>query len=271
MEREDRGRAADLMASALHSSWFCGRPGLVRETAAATARLATSAGVDGDARLSAMTGAALVICGRLKAAEPCLRRSIELATGAEPFVLAYAANSHGWLCEYRAAREAAARALDVAHQLGAEGSVAFAGQLLSEYQCTLGEFDAAAAVWTDTVRVGEETGQPQVIAWSRLGAGYIAANRGGDEEVARLVDSARQLGVPLWFIGADGPASGAVCPYTDLTVGPRTGPGPGRRRRGPERRSRNGSVARSFVAPGSRFRWLEEEIVERISIRYCQA
>jgi DNA-binding CsgD family transcriptional regulator len=207
VERKDRGRAADLMASALHSSWFCGRPGLVRETAAATARLASSAGVDRDARLSAMTGAALVICERLDAAEPYLRRSIGLAAGAEPFVLAYAANSHGWLCEYRAAREAAARALDVAHEQGAEGSVAFASQLLSEYQCALGDFDAARAVWMDTVRVGEETGQPQVVAWSRLGAGYIAANRGCDEEAVRLVDSARQLGVPLWFIGVDGPAS----------------------------------------------------------------
>ena len=99
-------RAADLMASALHASWFCGRPELVRETAATAARLAGSAGVDLDARLSAMTGAALTICERLDAAEPYLRRSIELATGAEPFVLAYAANSHGWLCEYRAARDA---------------------------------------------------------------------------------------------------------------------------------------------------------------------
>ena len=207
IEQKDRARAADLMASALHSSWFCGQPGLVRETAATTARLAGSAGVDLDARLSAMTGAALVICERLGAAEPFLRRSIELATGAEPFVLAYAANSHGWLCEYRAARDAAARALDVAHEQGAEGSVAFASQLLSEYQCALGEFDAARAVWTNTVRAGEETGQPQVVAWSQLGAGYIAANRGGDEEAVRLVDSARELGVPMWFIGVDGAAS----------------------------------------------------------------
>jgi len=206
IEQLDRGRAADLMASALHSSWFCGRPGLVRETALTAARLATADGVNRDARLNAMTGAALMISERTEAAEPYLRRSIELATPAEALVIAYAANSHGWLCEYRAAREAAARALDVAHEQGAEGSVAFASELLSEYQCTLGEFDAAGAVWTDTVRAGEATRQPQVIAWSRLHAGFIAANRGGVEEAVRLVDSARQLDVPLWFIGADAPA-----------------------------------------------------------------
>jgi DNA-binding CsgD family transcriptional regulator len=206
VEREDRLRAAGLIASALHSSWFCGLPGLVRETAATAVRLATSAGVDQDARLCASTGAALTICERLDAAEPYLRRSIELAQHTEAFSLAHAANSHGWLCEYRAACDAAARALNLAHEQGAEGSVAFASELLSEYQCVLGEFDAAEAVWTSTVRVGEETGQPQVIAWSRLHAGYIAANRGGDEEVLRLVDSARQLEVPLWFIGANAPA-----------------------------------------------------------------
>ena len=122
-----------------------------------------------------MTGAALVICERLDAAEPYLRRSIELATGAEPFVLAYAANSHGWLCEYRAARELAARALDVAHEQGAEGSVAFASQLLSEYQCALGEFDAARAVWTNTVRGG---GRDRTAASRRVEPARSGVHRG---------------------------------------------------------------------------------------------
>jgi DNA-binding CsgD family transcriptional regulator len=206
VEPEDRLRAAGLMASALHSSWFCGRPGLVRETAATAARLATSAGVDQDARLCAMNGAALTICERLDAAEPYLRRSIELAQHAEAFSLAHAANSHGWLCEYRAARDAAARALTLAHEQGAEGSVAFATELLSEYQCALGEFDAAEAAWTSTVRVGEETGQPHTVAWSRLSLGFLAANREGEEEARRLVDSALAAESPLWFIGADSPA-----------------------------------------------------------------
>jgi len=205
VEHDDRGRAADLMASALYASFVCGRPELVRETAATAARLATSAGVDRDARLSAMTGAALTICERLHAAEPYLRRSIELAAGAEPLAVAYAANSHGWLCEYGAASELAARALEAAEEQGAAGSVAFASELHSEYQCTLGEFDSASAVWADTARMGEETEQPHWIAWSRLQLGFIAANRAGDEEAARLVDRARQLEDPLWFIGTDGP------------------------------------------------------------------
>jgi DNA-binding CsgD family transcriptional regulator len=206
VEREDPLRAANVMASAMLASYFCGRAELVRETAATAARLATSAGVDRDARLSATTGAALTICERLDAAEPHLRRSIELSAGAEPLVLAYAANSHGWLCEYGAARALAARALDTAREQGAEGSVAYASELLAEYELALGEFDAAGAAWADAERVGEETGQPHMVAWSRLQEGLIAANRGRDDEAARLVDSARQLYDPLWYMGADGPA-----------------------------------------------------------------
>jgi DNA-binding CsgD family transcriptional regulator len=205
VQGEDRQRAADLMASAMHSSWFCGRPEVVRETAASAADLAISAGAARDARLCAMTGAALTICERLEAAEPYLRRSIRLATRAEPFALVHAANSHGWLCEYGSASELAARALEAAQEQGAAGSVAFAGEVHSEYQCTLGEFDAASAVWQDTARMGEETEQPHVMAWSRLQLGFLAANRESDQTAARLVDSARQLEDPLWFIGVDGP------------------------------------------------------------------
>ena len=206
VEREDPVRAANVMASAMLASYFCGRSELVRETAATAARIASSAGIDRDARLSATTGAALTICERLDAAEPHLRRSIELSADAEPLVLAYAANSHGWLCEYGAARALAARALDAAQEQGAEGSVTYASELLAEYHYSLGEFDAAGALWADTARVGQDTRQPHLVAWSRLQAGYIAANRGGHEEVARLVDSARQLDVPLWYMGADGRA-----------------------------------------------------------------
>ena len=84
VEREDPGRAAELMTSALYASYFCARPELLRETAATRRASPRPPASTGDARLSAMTGAALTICERLAAAEPYLRRSIELATPAEP-------------------------------------------------------------------------------------------------------------------------------------------------------------------------------------------
>ena len=153
-----------------------------------------------------MTGAALTICERLQAAEQYLRRSIELAARADPFALVYVANSHGWLCEYRAARDLAASALEAGQELGAAGSAAWASELLAEYSCTLGDYDAAGAIWTNTARMAEETEQPHTLAWCRLHLGFLAANRESEQEAARLVDSALDAEEPLWSIGIDAPA-----------------------------------------------------------------
>jgi DNA-binding CsgD family transcriptional regulator len=206
LERMDPRRAADLMATALHASWFCMRPELVLDTARVLARLADPAGAKDDARLSAQTGAALTTLGRLDAAEPYLRRSIELAERADLFALVYAASSHGWLCEYRAARELTAQALEAAQELGATGSEAFASEMLSEYENTLGEYDAAGAIFAEGARMAEEAEQPHPLAWCRMGLGFLAANRDGEQEARRLVDSALEAEAPLWYIGVDGPA-----------------------------------------------------------------
>ena len=206
VEHEDPRHAAELMASALHPSWLCGRGRLVLETANALARLAVAAGAEQDARLCAMTGAALAVGERLDAAESYLRRSIELATDDDPFALVYAATSHGWLGEYRAGRELAARAQETALEHGAAGSAAFASDVLSEYESTLGELDAARTIWIETTTQADEAEQPHTTAWSRLSLGFLAANCEGEQEARRLVDSALAAEEPLWFMGADGPA-----------------------------------------------------------------
>ncbi len=206
VEPVDSRHAAELVASALHPSWLCGRAELVHETAAMLARLAIPADAEEDARLCAMTGAALAVGGRMEAARPYLRRSIALSTRADPFALVYAATSHGWLGEYRAGRDLAAGAQEAGLEQGAAGSVAFASDVLSEYECTLGELDAAQAIWADTAETAEEAEQPHTIAWSRLSLAFLAANRGGDDEARRLVDRALAAEEPLWFMGADGPA-----------------------------------------------------------------
>ena len=71
-----RGLAADLMASAFHSAMFTGDAASTLETAATLAELASDAPSTLDARVSTLTGAALITCGRLDAAEPYLRRSL---------------------------------------------------------------------------------------------------------------------------------------------------------------------------------------------------
>jgi tetratricopeptide (TPR) repeat protein len=200
LEQIDPRRAADVLATALHASWFCMRRELVLGTAAALARVAIPAEAKEDARLSAMTGGALTICGRLEAAEPYLRRSIELAERADPFALVYAATSHGWLCNYRAARDLTTRALESGQQQGAAGSEAFASEMLAEYENALGEHDAAGAIWSEGARKAEEAEQPHPLAWCRMSLALIAANREGEQQARRLVDSALQAEQPLWYM-----------------------------------------------------------------------
>src|SRR5215213_6653203 len=151
-----------------------------------------------------MTGAAMTICERMDEAQAYLRRSIALASADDPFALVYAATSHGWLCEYRAARELTARALKAGQELGAAGSEAFASEMLAEYEAALGEYDAAGAIWAEGARKAEQAEQPHPLAWCRMSLAFIAANREGEQEARRLVDSALAAEQPLRYIGADG-------------------------------------------------------------------
>jgi DNA-binding CsgD family transcriptional regulator len=205
----DRLLAADMLGSAFHSAMFSGDAAATIEIAATVARLAQEAEADLDARLSALVGAALVVCGRLDAAEPYLRRSIAAvgavpAASADPFVLAYAANSHGWLCEYAEARALAARALASAREQGASGAIGYAAELLTEYETTLGNLDHAVAAAAEGQRIGRETNQPQVEAWSDVTLAYVAAVRGQGSRAYEFLDHAHRLSVPLEYMGIDG-------------------------------------------------------------------
>jgi DNA-binding CsgD family transcriptional regulator len=206
VEPADGRRAVELVASAQHPSWLSGHRQRVRDTAAILARMAGRGEIRDDARLSAMTGAALTICERFDEAAAHLRRSIALASDDDPFTLVYAAMSHGWLCEYRAARDLAARALQAGQEQGAAGSAAFASEVLSEFLSTLGDFDSAGAIWAETVRTAEETEQPHTVAWSVMSLGYVAAIREGEDEARRHVERALDLEKPLWFMGIEGQA-----------------------------------------------------------------
>src|SRR5918994_2017423 len=140
----------------------------------------------------------------------CLRRELVLDTAAEradPFALVYAATSHGWLCEYRAARELTARALEAGHDQGAAGSEAFASEMLSEYEAALGDYDAAGAVWAEGALEAEEPlwyigvdGAAWVLATSALA-------RGDGETAASLLANADldicQANYVPWTVGAD--------------------------------------------------------------------
>ena len=184
IEREDPRRAADLMVSALHASWFCARPELVRETAETAARLATSSGAERDTHMSAMAGAALTVCERLDFAEPYLRRGIDISQRAR--------RRSGSLMRPSATRGCASTALLASSPLGRATPRSSREQrdrspsrpsCYSEYQWTLGEYDAAGAAWTEAARLGGDADQPHTVAWStaptRLSRGHSRGRRAG--------------------------------------------------------------------------------------------
>ena len=218
----DRRLAADMLASAFHSAKFCGDCAVTATTAATAAKLAQEAGAGLDPRLAAFAGGALVASGRLAAAEPYLRQSIaavaELADAdADPYLLASAANSHGWLGEYPAAGDLAGRALAIAREQGALGAVGYVAEILSEWEWALGEFERAISTADEARRIGHETEQPQVEAWSSWNLAAIASLRGQRDRCLSYLEQAQGLGIRLWCNGIDG--VDAVLGALDLAEG----------------------------------------------------
>ena len=197
-----------MMASAFFAAMTSGDAPATFETAAMLVGFA-DAHAQLDARVAALTGGALAIRGRLDAAEPYLRRSIAAADAlpvesADPFVLTFAAHSHGWLGEYAEARAASARALESAREQGAAGAIGFAALALTEYDCTLGNLDRAVAVAAESERIGRETDQREVEAWGAAYIANIAAMRGQTPRAYEYLARAQRLGVPLRCIGNTG-------------------------------------------------------------------
>ena len=148
----------------------------------------------------------MTICEQPDDAAVHLRRAIALASDDDPFALVYAAMSAGWLCEYRAARDLATRALEIGRAQGAAALAAFASEVLAEFLDTLGDFDAASAIWAETVGTAEEAEQPHTAAWSVMSLGFVAAVREGEEAARRYVERALEIEERMWFIGIEGRA-----------------------------------------------------------------
>ena len=196
--------AAEMLATAVLSALCCGDRRLTIETAALAARYAERLGPNVDAAVAARAGAALAVCGRLPAAKPYLVRSIAAAEADDdPQLLAYAADSHGWLCQYPQARKLASRALDRARDQGELAALAYAALHLTDYEIALGDLDAATVTSGEAQRIARETDQPQILAWSTLYLALIAGIHGDRERTKTALQQAREFAVPLWFNGID--------------------------------------------------------------------
>jgi DNA-binding CsgD family transcriptional regulator len=200
----DGRRAAEMLATSVISALCCGDRRLMLETITLTARQLEGLGADVGPAVAAQAGAALAVCGRLDAATPYLLRAIATAEASDdPQLLAYAADSHGWLSQYPQARRLAARARDRAREEGELSALAYAAHHLTDYETALGNLHAATVTAGEAQQIARETGQPQILAWSMVYLAYIAGLHGQLDRMESALQHAREPGIPLWFNGID--------------------------------------------------------------------
>jgi DNA-binding CsgD family transcriptional regulator len=205
---DDPRRAAEMLANACHSYLYSAQRGsnldALLDALGQVEDLPGSAG----APVMVALGAALVSSGRIDEARPLLERSIPVLTESyaerrDAHLLARAANCHGWLEDYAAARDLAAHALDRARRDGAAGAVAYCAEYLGEYEMALGHTAAAIAAFDESHVVGRETGQPQIEAWAAIGLAHIAAMQGEEDECLAHLARAQACGVRLTYLSID--------------------------------------------------------------------
>jgi DNA-binding CsgD family transcriptional regulator len=202
-DRHDPALATEMLATALISALCCDDRHVTVDTAS---RLAERAGQGLSPGVAAQVGAALAICGRQEAAMTYLSRSVAAVDAdADPQLIAYAADSLGWMGRYAGARRLGALARDRARDQGALSALAYAALHLTDYETALGNLSAAVATAADAQAVARETQEPQILAWSEVYLAYIAGVQGQDGRLEAYLADAEGRGVPLWFNGIDVP------------------------------------------------------------------
>ncbi len=200
----DKRQAAEMLSTAVLSAMFCGDHRLTCATAALAAHQVQPLAPAVEPAVAALAGAALAVCGQLPVAKSYFARAISAAEADDdPQLLAYAADSHGWLSQYPEARHFASRALDRARDQGELSALGYAALHLTDFEITLGDLDAATVTAGEAQRVAREIDQPQILAWSTLYLALIAAIHGDRERTAGALRQAREVPVPLWFNGID--------------------------------------------------------------------
>lgn len=199
----DARRAAVMLARGCSVCINAGEIDAGLELGREAQQLADDSGASLEHEVGAILGRALMLVGDLREAEPLLRRGITAVRASDdrdPVALQWIASDLGWLCDYPAAREAAAEAADIARLQGALGVIPQAGEALAQALYVLGAWDAATATAAESLRLAHDTHQPRDGAWLCLVLGDIAAARGRRDDCVALIDEADAfaVGKPGW-------------------------------------------------------------------------
>jgi DNA-binding CsgD family transcriptional regulator len=192
----DAGRGALLLDRSSLNRLLFGAMNDALEIGREARHLAEQVGGDLERHVGATLAYALIFNGKLAEAEPLLRESIAATRAdAQPDAdaLRRMAVNLNYLCEYPASRDAAAEAIELARSHGALGILPAVAVVLSVSQSDLGEWDAAIATATESLRLAYNTDQSQNGVWLLWVLADIAAYRGRREECRTHIAEADAL------------------------------------------------------------------------------
>jgi DNA-binding CsgD family transcriptional regulator len=205
----DEHRAAVLAGAALDCA-FCASDHDVSLNAATVAiGRAQADDIARDPRATPWLGAALLLVDRPTDARRstdrlCAELGVAAATEDDLYGLVSVAMAYGWLCEFRLGRDVAQRALEGAREQGALTVAGYASEALAALHMAVGDFDAAVAAADQTLQIGRETGQPQLVRSGAWYLGDLASSRGErDACLAFLAEARACLPGPISWLGWD--------------------------------------------------------------------
>jgi DNA-binding CsgD family transcriptional regulator len=170
-------------------------------------QLAEQVGGDLEQHVGSTLAKALIFNGQIDEAELLLRGSIAATRAGglrDPHALNRMAVNLNYLCEFPACRDAAAEAVELARSQGALGILPALADTLATTQIGLGEWEAASATATESLRLAYDTDQSHYGALLLWVLADIAAFRGRSEECrAHFAEAAALDGGHVSWAGHD--------------------------------------------------------------------
>lgn len=205
----DPDMAAILLAEATIPVFMAGEIPLAMATARRAYEMASRSGREVPLVVNTIMAEALVLAGEAVAASPLVDRSLRLALTRGPAAsreVQYLPFSLVALERYEEARLLIAGAASMARDASAVGILPYVLAILCELEFRTGNWAAAYAAGTESVRLSEETGQRSGSAYGLVCLARVEAAQGRDADsqahLASAMDLARTHGLGSIFVYA---------------------------------------------------------------------
>jgi len=195
VEREDPGRAAAMLVEAAGAMTMAADVEGSLNTARRAVAVADKAGTAERGAAAAFLAEALLLRGETEEAAEWRDKARAVVEVGEPLGVAAITwpLTDLWLERYEEAGEWLERVLSQAREVGAFSLLPFPLAVQAHVDWWAGRWRSAHARARESVRLAEETDQPNVVAWSAIILGNLAAAQGRETDCRRHVALALEL------------------------------------------------------------------------------